>query len=110
MGRVNKRIGLRVAKMAPVSAKIDEVARDIEQTAKSSAAQHRLTGRFLKSIKRRVSSFRGVKDQVVYSDDPQAVVIEYGSTPHMVGKRRHPGSRGLYIFTRAAARYLGGSS
>lgn len=110
MGKVNKRIGYRVAKMAPVSAALEAMAKDdILPKAKALAAQHRLTGQYQKSLKARRSSFKGVRDWIVYSDDPQAVVIEYGSAPHVVGKRGHPGMRGLYILTRAAWGDSGGS-
>lgn len=80
---------------------LDRIAGEVEAYAVGLAAEHVRTGDFARSIQTRVDRISpSGRDRVVYSDDPNALSIEYGHNA-----RTKDGIRpvdGLHILGRAA--------
>lgn len=100
MARVYKNAHVVAAEIVGESAAMDRVADRILTTAKGIAAGHVRTGDYLKSLN--VAKVgRRVKDRRIYSDDPDALAIEFG---HMA--TRSDGSTywvpGQFILIQAA--------
>lgn len=99
---------VEAARLVGESDVLDDLAARVQRTVRREAARNRNTGDYINSIKVATRTGpSGVKDRIVYTNDPGALSIEYG---HMT-IRRHKGSRraswngtrvpGQYVFTRA---------
>lgn len=77
MVTLNKNVELEFAKVASHDTAMDQAARKVESAIKAQAPVDK--GAFINSIKTTtVRTPRGVKDRVIYTDDPQAHIIEWG--------------------------------
>lgn len=77
MVSLNKNLELIVAREASKDPAMDSAASKVEAAVKAAAPKS--TGNYKESIKTKtVVTPRGVKDRVVYSDDPFASYIEWG--------------------------------
>lgn len=111
MAQVNRSAGIIAARIAGESAAMDLAALVVLGKAKTVAARHRLTGRYISMLKvSKVRGKNGVKDRLVSATDPAAAPIEFGH--YTVRARRHEHSRrvstntvrwvpGQYIMTKA---------
>lgn len=77
MAEVYKVVELEAAIIASEDPEFDSLAAKVEKTAKALAPYRH--GQFKSSIKRQTAvTPQGVSDQVIYSNDPAALSIEYG--------------------------------
>lgn len=77
MAKLYKNLELEFAKVASLDPQMDDTATAVASAIEAKAPHY--TGAFASSIKTKsVRTKRGVKDRLVYSDDPQAGIIEYG--------------------------------
>ena len=98
-----------IAIMAGKSRELDRAADAVKARVIAEASRHKLTGAYIASIKianvpGRQGSGTRVTDRLIYSDDPNAMSIEYG---HFQGKRNTPNRKrmpGQHIFERAYAK------
>lgn len=98
MVELYKSLEVLVAREAAKDPKMDTLAAKVEANVKANAPVE--SGAFRKSIKRvSKAGKRGVKDRIIYSDDPAAKIIEYGYvTKKGKGKYvpgHHPFRKGL---------------
>lgn len=77
MARVYKNAHVVAARMVGESAPMDRLAQKILAGAKGLAASHVITGDYIGSLKI-AKVGRRVKDRRIYSDDPDALAIEFG--------------------------------
>jgi Family of unknown function (DUF5403) len=82
MASVRRGLDKRLARMRVVGAKLDEVAREVLDVARTRAQAHRHTGDFADNL----SIEHGRVDARVESDDPQALSKEYGHTDPRTGR------------------------
>ena len=113
MARVYERAAYEAALIAGNMPEMDEGAEEVLAAVRELAAEHRDTGAYRESLHLtrepavKPSRYGGkrVTDRVVWTDDPNALSIEYG---HLQGERGS-GERkfipGLFIFNRAADRF-----
>lgn len=79
MARLFPNLELEVARVASLDPAMDSAAAKVLARAKARASTHRKTGRYASSLKSKtVRTRQGVHDRVVYSDDPNAHIIEFG--------------------------------
>lgn len=98
MAEVVKDAGVRVARIAGRSPVMDGYAEGLETMVRGFAARHIQTGHYMSSIGvATVPGRSGVMDRVVFSDDPQAHIIEWGHW----NKDHTKWTPGQYIFQRA---------
>lgn len=113
MARVYERAAYEAALIAGNMPEMDEGAEKVLAAVRELATEHRDTGAYRESLHLtrepavKPSRYGGkrVTDRVVWTDDPNAVSIEYG---HLQGERGS-GERkfipGQFIFNRAADRF-----
>ena len=79
MATVNKNAGVVVARIVGRDPIMDQVAGKLLAKAVGRASRHVKTGSYIRSLKiANVPGKKGVRDRLVYSDDPAALSIEYG--------------------------------
>lgn len=99
MAWIDPRASLIAARIASVDAVFDAAADEVAAQVRANAAGSKRTGRFLASIKvERVSGPSGVTDRLVYSDDPNAMSIEYG---HFTDGEKPSWVPGKFAFRKA---------
>lgn len=108
MVSVYKTAHVEAARIVGQSPELYNLAQRVKRAVERNAAKDKFTGAFGRSIKlTHIIGPSGVRDYVVYSNDPGALSIEYG---HLT-IRRHKNSRrvswsgvrvpGMYPFTNA---------
>ncbi|WP_346843737.1 DUF5403 family protein [uncultured Rothia sp.] len=92
---------LEVARVASLDSAMDAAAGEVLGKAKALAAGHVDSGRYVASLKtaKRVTR-QGVTDRVVYSDDENAHIIEFG---HVARNGKY--IEGQHILGRASGGY-----
>ena len=96
---VNPKASLIAAQIASGDAVFDAAADEVAARVRANAAGSKRTGRFFASIKvEKVSGPSGVTDRLVYSDDPNAMSIEYG---HFTDGAKPVWVPGKFAFTKA---------
>ena len=79
MVHLDRNFELEVAKVASRDPAMDAVAAKVLARAKAKASAHVKTGRYVGSLtSKTVRTRQGVHDRLVYSDDPDAHIIEFG--------------------------------
>lgn len=99
MAFVRKNASTIAAQIASEHPVFDAEAQKVATAVRAEAAKHNRTGRFLGSIKvETVKGPSGVTDRLVYSDDPNALSIEYG---HFTAGDSPKWVPGIFAFTKA---------
>jgi hypothetical protein len=113
MGQIYKPAGIIAARIVGRSAAMDLAAMVVLGRVKMVAAQHKLTGSYMRHLKiQNVRGKNGVRDRLVSATDPASLSIEYGHYPVRIRRARHDGTRrvstgtirwvpGQYIMTKA---------
>lgn len=102
MADVFKGAGLEAAIVAADDPEMDVAAERVQAAIKAGAQRHRLTGDYEDSIKVTSSTYKGVRDRVIYSDDPGAYAIEKGFRPKRKDGTTGKHVPGKFIFTNVA--------
>lgn len=82
MADVDRLVHMPVSEMVGESSEMDRFAEHVVRAVRATAAPNRKTGAYMESIKVKRIPGRGVasyvSDRLIYSDDPEAVQIEWG--------------------------------
>lgn len=112
MAYVSESVRVTAAIIAGRSSEMDAAAGRVQGTAIGIAAQHRLTGAYIKNFSiQDVPGERGtgqmVRDRLIVNDDPGAAAIEWGYLRQFKNSRRVQYIPGQHIMQRAI-RKVGG--